>query len=1285
MRNSVPRLARRLARFACAIESMESRLLLSNTIADWTFETIQPSNAGPVTPEIGSGTGTTFHAGASTYSSVTGNGSTKSWSSNTWAVGDYYQFKVNTAGLGSIGFQWDQTSSNTGPKNFQVEYSTDGTSFTNYTGAFSTGTATAGVTTVLANASPNVAWTSTSVNSAYTFTIDLSAISAINNQANVYFRIADQTTVSAAGGTVATTGTDRIDNVIVVGTPIAVPVIASVSVNPPSVVVNSGTTVNLTANNVTDTGPSVTGVSFYVNSYNPASPSTNLLPGTAVNDGSGNWTLSGVSTTGLPTGNTTYIAVAVDALSALSAPVSTTLAVLGTTQVSFSSPTYTVNEAAGTATITVSRTGDLSGTTTVQYATSDGAHFTTANPQFDGAAVAGVDYTATSGMLTFGPTISSQPITVPIADIKTFSTYSDASTPVTRTFNLSLSGVTGANATLGLNGGTATETISENTVTAPAPGIDTPTGSTTATYDATATAGGGTTNGTIPLAVASHGSFNGTQMPEIEFGAGSTVFPNTYAAAAIDSIRLSLFNIAITGSGSGTPGLFDAYLLTTDSVAATSLTYKGTAPSTGPGVLGTPPEAGAILIGTAAFTNNVAGYNDYTFDNLSAPVQTALVNYFNGGGSAPIRFVLIPHLGATNFAADWAGNSAAFPAEVPKLQLLVEKSNNVIENYSISEAGSNTPLGTINKGDGSNDNDSMTFYVTRTGNAALGFDSDSSTVPYTLTGPDVNGIDYILSGPNAPATSTGTTGTFTFAAGVDQVSLDVTTIGAQNSANISPDRTFSLKLGTPVPTGSMHVGLLGSPNSAVVTVHDARTLDVSSTNSSTATTTPSDIATILQPGPGTAVGGPRTGTNGVAQWQEEGTGANTATANFASYAIANFNDSVTDPSDVFTLPSPIGSINSITLSTVSSGSNTFDAAGPVDVYLVATPAAFSSLTFNPADPGGLDPSQLTVLGLLGTFVSNPSQSAGAYTNFPLTQGSSVLSTLANDLNNSLEFTIVLAPHNTSSAEAMSWVGNVVGGLPVNGPTLSFNYTAVGVATPANSNPPWLSDATTNGTWSIYGNSLVVHGPDSITSDPGGDDPIITETTSAAVTSIPATAGNTIHIGGVNLTGGSKVTLASVTSGRTATNHRVLVVAGTGSFAIDSTSKLDLMDNDALFLGGTLSTVNNSLTSGFNGSGAWWTGGGIISSVAAATPALKTLGVESNDNGQGSSLRTIFDGQVTSDGDVLVKYTYVGDADLSGTLTAADYVAIDNGFNMALTGYANGNFNYDGASMATTTL
>lgn len=71
--------------------------------------------------------------------------------------------------------------------------------------------------------------------------------------------------------------------------------------------------------------------------------------------------------------------------------------------IQFSAATYTTSEGAGSVTITVTRSGDLSGTSTVDYTTAD-----------DGA-TAGSDYTFSSGTLTFDPGQSSATIIIPIA------------------------------------------------------------------------------------------------------------------------------------------------------------------------------------------------------------------------------------------------------------------------------------------------------------------------------------------------------------------------------------------------------------------------------------------------------------------------------------------------------------------------------------------------------------------------------------------------------------------------------------------------------------------------------------------------------------------------------------------------------------------------------------------------------------------------------------------------------------------------------------------------------
>jgi hypothetical protein len=184
-------------------------------LADWTFETSIPATAGPFAPEVGSGAALGSHAGAAVYSSPAGNGSAHSFSSNTWAVGDYWQFSTSTTGFQNITIQWDQTSSSTGPRDFELDYSTDGTTFTPLFGSPTP-------YQVLPNAAPNPVWNSTTSSPIYTFG-PIAGPAALDNQANVFFRLIDKSTVSANGGTVAATGTDRIDNVIISGTEIPEP------------------------------------------------------------------------------------------------------------------------------------------------------------------------------------------------------------------------------------------------------------------------------------------------------------------------------------------------------------------------------------------------------------------------------------------------------------------------------------------------------------------------------------------------------------------------------------------------------------------------------------------------------------------------------------------------------------------------------------------------------------------------------------------------------------------------------------------------------------------------------------------------------------------------------------------------------------------------------------------------------------------------------------------------------------------------------------------------------
>jgi uncharacterized delta-60 repeat protein len=101
----------------------------------------------------------------------------------------------------------------------------------------------------------------------------------------------------------------------------------------------------------------------------------------------------------------------------------------------FSSPTYTVNENGGSATITVIRTNGSTGVVSVRYATSDGT------------ATAGADYTAVSGTLQFLSGQTSRTFTIPIIN--------DTLVEQDETIRIVLSHPTGG-ASLGLTNATLT-------------------------------------------------------------------------------------------------------------------------------------------------------------------------------------------------------------------------------------------------------------------------------------------------------------------------------------------------------------------------------------------------------------------------------------------------------------------------------------------------------------------------------------------------------------------------------------------------------------------------------------------------------------------------------------------------------------------------------------------------------------------------------------------------------------------------------------------------------------
>jgi fibronectin-binding autotransporter adhesin len=149
----------------------------------------------------------------------------------------------------------------------------------------------------------------------------------------------------------------------------------------------------------------------------------------------------------------------------------------------------------------------------------------------------------------------------------------------------------------------------------------------------------------------------------------------------------------------------------------------------------------------------------------------------------------------------------------------------------------------------------------------------------------------------------------------------------------------------------------------------------------------------------------------------------------------------------------------------------------------------------------------------------------------------------------------------------------------------------------------------------------------------------------------------------------------------------------GSSGNNWTGLVDLNNNDLTIHTPTVSNVFDQIQQGFHG-GAWNGTGGITSTAAANNSThLTAVGFIVNNDGAGNtiygtSLTTatnlgLFDGTKPSLNDVLVKYTYYGDANLDGAVDGSDYTLIDAGFaadqasSGSATGWYNGDFNYDG--------
>jgi autotransporter-associated beta strand protein len=157
--------------------------------------------------------------------------------------------------------------------------------------------------------------------------------------------------------------------------------------------------------------------------------------------------------------------------------------------------------------------------------------------------------------------------------------------------------------------------------------------------------------------------------------------------------------------------------------------------------------------------------------------------------------------------------------------------------------------------------------------------------------------------------------------------------------------------------------------------------------------------------------------------------------------------------------------------------------------------------------------------------------------------------------------------------------------------------------------------------------------------------------------------------GHSLTTSSSLTVASGATAKLLPGHDKALA--TNTIATTGTGKLDITDNSVVVRNSSLDAVQTLVTSGYNGGN--WQGAGITSSSASAA-SRTAVGYAANSVLGKSSF-----GGVTGldSNDVLVKFTYNGDADLSGSTTLDDFTLFLIGYQHGGTTWLQGDFDYNG--------
>ncbi|NQV69649.1 MAG: DUF4347 domain-containing protein [Pseudohongiella sp.] len=401
-------------------------------------------------------------------------------------------------------------------------------------------------------------------------------------------------------------------------------------------------------------------------------------------------------------------------------------------------------EGAGTFTFTVTRSGATGGTTTVDYATANGT------------ALAGSDYTAKSGSLSFAPGETSKTIAVSITD--------DTAVESSEAFTVGLSNIADASS--------SAESISDNSGTATISDNDIVNGGLTIT---------GTTLSTSETGTDTSFSVELNSKPSADVTVTVAGLDSTEGSLSTSTLTFTSSNwntaqsITITGADDTLDDGDIAYTLTATS-SSTDANYGGANARTGTiDVTNTDNEAAPTLSISDASGAEGSGTLTFTVTRSGSTGGTTTVDYATANGTA---------LAGSDYTAK-SGSLTFAPGETSKTISVSITADTVSEDSeaftvglsNIADASSSSESITDNSGTGTISADKNLAPVLSVSDITVGEDAGNAVLTVTRSGgtAGITAVQYATQDGSAKAGSdyTAVSGTLTFAAGETSKTISV--------------------------------------------------------------------------------------------------------------------------------------------------------------------------------------------------------------------------------------------------------------------------------------------------------------------------------------------------------------------------------------------------------------------------------------------------------------------------------------------------------------------------------